>query len=365
MKNQDISTENGKSGINFQSVGQTIDFLNKKLNINLHEHLENKSLSEEERYLKVRFDILRALLTSWKRGDPAKEFVLPPDFNVDEYLKTAHKSNAYDITANILLSNEEVEKLKKASGKKLIQELGNINEVCGLVIKHQHDISSIAGDMAEYGVDALCGAAGATVSASLIAGKVVTTAITVGFATAGVALIATAISGLVTAFIELSGADKATLGLVINETNHDITVNNWKSGFDGDKSGHLYMCHGKMVEFMEDEGVQVKRMPEAGGAYGGFYLMTKRSGAWIGVECTMKLTVGDNKIDFLSCCPYSQDNRINLKLNSGKNVWSIHDDLYDNGTDKTSVRGGGIKATAKINDKSGSPSYAVLSIEND
>lgn len=363
MKNQDISTENGKSGMTFQSVGQTIDFLNKKLNINLHEHLENKYLNEEERYAKVKFDILRALLTSWKRGDPAKEFVLPHDFNVDEYLKTARGSNTCGIVENVLLSNEEVEKLKKASGWKLVQELGNINEVCGLVIKHQHDISSIADDMVKYGVDALCGVAGAAVSAALIAGEVVTTAITVGFATAGVSLIATVVSGLVTAFIELSGADKATLGLVINETNHDITVTNWRNGFDGDESGHLYMCHGKMVEFMEDGGVQVKRMPEAGGAYGGLYLMTKRSGAWIGVECTMKLTVGNNDIDFLSCCPYSQDNRINLKLNSGKNVWSIHDDLYDNGTDNTSVSGNDIKATAKINDKSGSPSYAVLSIE--
>ena len=364
MKNENISTDNGKSDMISYDVKKTIDFINKKLSINLREHLENESLNEEERYANVRMDILRALLNSWKRGDAAKEFVLPSDFKVDEYLKTAYRDNQYSLTENILLENRKLKSLKEASRRNLVDELFSIKEVCELVIKHQDDVDSVALNMAKCGVNALCIVAGNVVSQTLINGAVVTSAIATGLVAAGVPIIAVAVSSLVTVFIELSSIDRATLGLVINETDYDATVNRWKDGFDGEESGDLYMCHGKMVEFMEDEGVQIKRKPEAGGAYGGLYLMTKRSGAWIGVECTMKLTVGSNTIDFLSCCPYSQENRVNLKLNSGKSVWKIHDELYDNGTDKISKNGNSIKATAKINDISGSPSYALLSVEN-
>lgn len=353
-----------------QKLEDRLAFLKQEIDVDLRDLLEDEDMEEDVRLRAIKYKIARGLLMAWGRGDPKEGFYLPEDFDVDSFLRTHIETDACGVTDNVMLSTAAVENLRSAKGSEIVIALYKIDEVCNMVIAHKDNFDeSVIGEMVEVGVDAFTAVGGAFVGAALSQGVKIASAVMAGILAGGVELVSLAVGALASVFIALSSAQRTCLGIVINNTAQDILVDNWIKGVDGEETGGLFMKHGKMLEFMEDDSVsgqsavQVKARPVQGGAHAGLYLMSKKSCAWIGCEGTMRLKVGQDTLDFLSSCPLSQDNRVNLQLNSDKSLSEVHDLLYDDKRDSASVSNGRISALAKVNDYGGSPSYAVVIID--
>lgn len=119
---------------------------------------------------------------------------------------------------------------------------------------------------------------------------------------------------------------KKLAGIVLNNTDHDFVV----KGFRGD-GGDLYMDHGSMVDFMQDNAdglgsdkVQIKgrAIIEPGSPdnvyYAGLYFADKNVG-FFGAEGTMifRSTKGTAAFAHQFACPYTEDNGTNIAVYTG------------------------------------------------
>lgn len=360
-------------------IASMINFFDEALNVDLRKYYANEKLNADDRINNISREIAHGILSKWPRGDHTKDFVLPNDFNVDDFIQAEFKDNTVRPLTNLLFSKEVATNLKYATDDDIKKLLTNIYTLCQNMADDAGNREKIVSDMIKCGIYAFDSHSGTVASGALKIIKFLPDLVNASIISAGVALVVLAVVVITTIFIELLLANKEGLGLVINDSDRNITVWEWKNGFDGgEDQSDLFMKHGKMVEFMQDKDepfddtakkIQVMKRNHLG-VFGGLYYMSKRDAALIGVESTMRLTIGEegssnvDKIFFLSCCPYSQDNRVNLLIDTdnSKSPKDVHDSLYDAHKQTVMVENDRIYAIARVNDYSGSPSYTILSI---
>ncbi len=276
------------------------------------------------------------------------------DFDVAMHTGRRSSTSGYGNVCNILFSKEKIETLKKASRSDIAYELNQIDEFSKYILKHKGNSAAVTTALTTIGVTALGGVVLAISPPSAVVGIAVITAV-----------------AITSCFTFLAAQEKYSLGLVINDTHKDVVVWQWEKGMDGQTSGSdLYLHHGKMLEFMNDDSsgtnVQIRCKPNENEAYAGLFFMTKRDSALVGVEATMCLRVGedipDNKVFFLSSCPYGEDNRVNLAPFKKTKMSTIHSALYANKMLECMTHTKNIVVQAKVNDFRGTPSYAIAYI---
>ncbi len=161
---------------------------------------------------------------------------------------------------------------------------------------------------------------------------------------------------------------KKLLGIVINDTDEELNVKDWRNGLSGADNSDLYMEHGKMDSFMVDHEnglsspeVQVRARIDFGDqdpenfAFAGIYFADRNVGLR-GAEGVMVFTskTSSKRIATMFACPYTKDNGTNMDIiGSGESAKSVFRSLYD-GREKTMSRTkDGLYLQSSVNDTRG------------
>lgn len=282
-----------------------------------------------------------------------------------ETTQNASANNTCGEIRNLQYPRSDLGLFIHARDQGIVDAIDAVNTARELIARHPSLPDAVASDLLQEHMTAVSAKGGNMVVESLQAGATLPAAVRAGVGASDILEFVNMIAEL---FKKLMEDEKKCIGLIVNDTDHDIEVTNWKLGFDDeDPSSGLYLPHGRMEEFMHDNtvspAVQIKKR-SGGYAYCGLYLMTKRDCALVGAECTMRLTLkgGGPVIDYLSCCPYTQDNRVNLAVNSSAALSEVHETLYRDKQKEVVKTAGTITATARVNSYTGSPSYCILSL---
>jgi len=156
---------------------------------------------------------------------------------------------------------------------------------------------------------------------------------------------------------------KNVLGVVVNETEKDLIVKNYKKPKE-----EIYMESGKIKNFMQDQEslsspeVQIKGGyidtddPKESFYFGGVYFAEKKAGFY-GAEglFVLRPREGGARIAVMFACPYSANNGINMKVlkDSDTKLQAVYAELYESRKVNYTYDKNGIKLQSRINDKRG------------
>ena len=192
-----------------------------------------------------------------------------------------------------------------------------------------------------------------------------------GMKTAVAAVVVVLVALLLYLFLE---NPKKILAFVVNETDHDFIVKNWKK--DG---GDLHMEHGHMADFMEDNQfgdlsapkVQIQRMVDFGDedpesfVFAGVYFANKNFGM-LGAEGIMRFTSLDGSLCFahMFAVPYFKDNGTNIGIQktTTADLAKLFRTMYDARVTRKDFVDGGYRLTSTVNDPRGGVVAAIASI---
>lgn len=360
----------------------------KALGVNVQSILSDERLSDAAKRQTVFETVLTAALSRVKRGDPSKEFALAPDFDIAKYVaaqSASVASSGCSAVPNLYFLQSDAAELKTLTGGELSKKVQAIYEMAGQMLSIGDDENGLAELL--IGIGGL--AIGVSGAVAAIAGLVLTIAsggslavVTVPVAVAG--LIATGI-GLVMSFATivftlLSMPNRDFDGILINDTNSDISIPSWDSDIgESNKSAGIYMQHGSITGLMADQdennhnALRRGRMPKRQmqdnviGCSVGLYTFQKTRSTY-GTEGILRLSCGGKTIDLFSACPMSNDNRNMMSDAYAKDKIGDADvDLYKawekqqkNGS--VTVESGSYTMLCTVNDVKNSPAYGVASI---
>jgi len=295
--------------------------LGEELGVDLYALLTSDE-PEQERIRKARRALVAAI---FERADRQglTELQLPPD----QLTATLDLASEMEVSPNWAYTEKDLPYLMKLEGQELMDHVVDLQKRLERASLTK-DIAALAatlvgGGILSVGVPAVIAAVraligGATIRAAAIAGIRAVSMATVVVAVALVLL------GLIAWLIFEN--PKKLAGIVLNNTDHDFVV----KGFRGE-GGDLYMDHGSMVDFMQDNAdglgsdkVQIKgrAIIEPGSPdnvyYAGLYFADKNVG-FFGAEGTMifRATKGDAAFAHQFACPYSEDNGTNIAVYKG------------------------------------------------
>lgn len=192
-----------------------------------------------------------------------------------------------------------------------------------------------------------------------------------GMKTAITAVVIVLVALLLYLFLE---NPKKILAFVVNETDHDFVVKNWKTG-----NGDLHMEHGHMADFMEDNQfgdlsapkVQIQRMVDFGDGdpesfvFAGVYFANKNFGM-LGAEGIMRFTSLDKSVCFahMFAVPYFKDNGTNIGLQASQSadLSKLFRQMYNSRQTRKDIVEGGYRLTSTVNDPRGGVVAAIASI---
>lgn len=218
------------------------------------------------------------------------------------------------------------------------------------------------------------------------AGAVFRTALVTGVKAMGSVSVVVGVAALIIAEILLYlmlNNKKQFLGLMFNNTDLNLVVDDWRSGTGGSNKGDLFLNTGSMNSFMEQHeneyldspliqiGARMIVEPDDPNSddnmiLGGLYFAEKNFGLY-GTEGAMVLH--DRKKDFprfglLFACPYTMDNGVNVTIDSTKrSAKQVFESLYGSrGLDKK-ISNNGYIFTAKANSTSGGEAMSIATLD--
>ena len=287
----------------------------------------------------------------------------PADWEGDSFAAAA-----VEVEPNIVVSVKEARRLESLQGEPVKTYMYDLTERMEQMAK-----ASTPEDLARQLVSAGLLSVGTSMAVGTIkalrAGQILLTAIRVGIVGIGMN---TAVGTIVVLLIGLLlwlllENPKKMLGLVLNDTDANLVVDNWRSGVDGGTGSNLFVKHGHMQSFMADyEGGNLNKVIQINArayfgpddpdnaVYGGIYFANKNAG-FRGAEGTMVFTSANLPTRFAHCfaVPYTKDNGTNMAVNMGGSAESINQQLYDSRKVRVSFTAAGHRMTATVNDPRG------------
>lgn len=166
---------------------------------------------------------------------------------------------------------------------------------------------------------------------------------------------------------------KKVLGLLLNDTEENFVVKNWR-----DAGGDLFMQHGQMVNFMQDNEdglqsptVQLKQKLSFGPSdpdnvvFAGLYFADRNIG-FRGSEGVMVFssTTSDLMFAHMFASPYVNDNGTNMRYLNQRptNLEGLYRELYDSRQVRVDLTSNGYRFTSTVNDPRGGIVSCIASV---
>lgn len=348
-------------------------FFKKTLNVNPRDYFigYNDDISfEKGRFFK---DVLYKTLSNYLKADNS---IISADFNLDEYMAGISDDDAEKIPI-IVFDRNKINDIYNARGeeiKKWMQE--NLKNFSDKVIESHESTSTktLAGIMAGSSVISISGvcckalthtygAYGAMAPVMMegtfsVAEEVKCIFATLSSSPVVVAVIAAAVA-IGTAILMVATLDRKLVGLIVNDTNYDISVED------------IYMKHGISTAYPDDPVYKsvIPAKKRENEVYASFFVIEKDFGFY-GTECTLRLKTYPDKDSFylLTANPLSEESRINLVLKNdiskigGHRYTSseMHDELYSSGSTQIYSTYKMFDISGNLNSAHGENAYAAI-----
>lgn len=358
--------------------------LNRSLGINLEEIINDPQLNDDQKFNAIYGKVLTALLNKWINNDTSGQLGLPEGFNVDEFVKqqvaTVTETKIQPI-ANIMLMPDYVKELKTAKGPMVTTVVNNLfNLTTAIAQNERFDVKSIAVLMVECGALAISITGAIAATAALVAAipatplLAPTMAAAAGLVAAGAGVVSSFVSLLITIFTSPNIMERSFFGTVLNDTDDDLLIPNWKADQAKKKMAGIYCRHGKVTNLMIDksgtnQGAIVGKRSLIEDKYYcncGLYLVERNKG-FTGTESLFRFDLNNSKFDVYSVCPVKADNGLDVSFSyvnkdmydattAIANEWSKHKYLVHE------AKGNGFKVTTSLNDARHSPTYGIVCV---
>ena len=170
--------------------------------------------------------------------------------------------------------------------------------------------------------------------------------------------------------------------MVINNTADHFVVKDWQKGTDGAKNGDLFMQHGQMVDFMQDNEnerldspkIQLRGKMSFGpddpdnAVFAGIYFGDRNFGLR-GAEGVMIFTSTTSSLRFahMFAVPYFNDNRTNIRLITQDvgDIEALYREMYNSAQVSVDRKEGGYHLRSSVNDPRGGVVGCIAAISRE
>lgn len=363
-----------------QFAEQVIDNLHASFGVDLKPIFTDTTLSTGRKARRARAVLLEAILNEADRSGLHQEFVVGTDADFDEnaYLSQLLDEDA-EIEPNVSMTQSDADFVMAQTGKDIHTYLFTLTKrlenMSNAKTAGQLALELSVGGLISVGVPMAVGAVKA-----LRAGMTVLNAIRAGITSIGMKTAIGAVVVILVGFLLYLFLDnpKKILGMVINNTDEHLVVTDWQKGVDGAKAGHLYMSHGHMANFMQDneEGLQSPQIQIRARAFfgekdadnvifGGIYFADRNFGLR-GAEGVMVFSSKTSSLCFAHqfACPYFEDNGTNMRLINGAvpDLETLNNEMYNSRKVQVDFSDGGYRFRSGVNDARGGVVACIGSI---
>lgn len=371
MQLTDLSNKTPK-----QVATEIIESLEQHWSIDLKTIISNEAISEADRIKRLRAKILEAALADIDEFD-ADSGKAPRAGQHDTLTESVLRGDAIEIEPNFSVTEHNYNIICGYRGADVYNYVFNLSKRLEAMSKAQTPgqlaIETIGAGLISVGT----AWAKLTWTAWRTGGQTLLQACRTGVTQLGLKTAITVVVIVLTAVITYLLIDnpKKILGVVFNNTDDHLVVNNWKNS-----GGDLYMEHGVMVNFMEDHAdgdldsplIQIRKRYffEAGDPdnciFAGIYFGDRNVGLR-GSEGVMLFSSYGNdniKIAHQFAVPYTNDNGTNMrKINGPVDLPSLFRELYDGRNTRVDINDGGYRLLSTVNDPRGGVVGLIAAIQ--
>ena len=285
-----------------------------------------------------------------------------------------------EVEPNFVMSAQNFAMVRDYQGQQLSNYITHLSQRFEIMSKAKTP-GELALEIFYSGLIAVGTAMAAGTIAALVAGQALLAAITVGVTgigikTAVVVVVIVLAAILLYLFLE---NPKKILGLLFNDTDHDLEVRDWRRGVDGAKAGDLFMAFGHMANFPEDHAtgsldsplVQLRKRAFFGpgdpdnAVFGAFFFANRNFGLR-GSEGVMVLSsrTTNERYALLFACPYFEDNGTAVRIYGGGSPppWVLYDQMYRQRSVRAGMNSGDVRMVSTINHPRGGVVFLLASL---
>jgi len=353
-------------------ASQICSRLRETFGVDLEAIYTSQGLSDRQKLSRARSALLESILTR-AYNEALPDFLAGAPIDSDPNL-AAFIDEDIDIEPNIALSENDAVYLIALQGDEVKTYLFNLTKRFENMAESK-TVGTLIAEMVGGGIISVgVPAAVATVKA-LKAGETLLAAMKTGITSLGMKTVIAAVVVVLAALLLYLFLEnpKKILGMVINNTSENFVVNGWESD-----NGDLFMQHGHMVDFMQDneDGLQSPKVQLKGKldfgpgdednvVFAGIYFADRNFGLR-GSEGIMVFTSKTSSLKFahMFAVPYVNDNGANMKYISGSpgNLETLYRELYDTRKVRVAFVSNSYSFTATVNDARGGVVGCIASI---
>lgn len=290
-------------------------------------------------------------------------------------------TDAQNIIPTILVDKKNLASIRGYEGDQLSEYVKSVVNKLALINEGEKP-EIVVLEILGAGLVGFGGAFAYGVIKGLVLKKILKEAVLMGVKAAGgvaavVGVVAVIVLELLIYF--LHGNKKDFVGIIFNNSDENLVVDEWREGVDGADKGGLYMAHGYATGFMEvhldgelsKPAVQLPSRALVGGEEdtlinGGIYSASKNFGlrGSEGVFVLHPLANPLPRIAVLFECPYFEDNGVNVAIDATvKSAKTYYDELDGSrGIDK-SASGQGLELRARVGHPRGGDALGIAVLD--
>lgn len=344
------------------------------LGVDLLPILQDESLSFAARRRRATVALVDALASRAAQSADAAEW--QDEGNSAAFLRA--DAETVDVEPNIVVSEANAKTLEGFQGTQIYDYMYSLTKrmenMANTTSEGELALQIVGGGMISIGVPMAVGTIRAYRAGQTLLAAVRTGIRSIGMKTAIVTITFVLVAFLLWLILE---NPKQMLGMVLNDTDNNLEVTNWRQGISGGSGSNLYMKHGTMEAFPADyengnlnKVIQINARAYFGpddpdnAVYAGIYFANKNAGL-LGAEGTMIFSSNNGSLQFAHefAVPYSNDNGVNIALYDGSvSIQTLNDTLYDTRQVRVVKSQGGFSMTATANDARGGVVASISSI---
>lgn len=360
------------AGLSYREFGlQVTSRLNEKYGLRLEHVIDNHALTIQQKHQLIVKQLLFAVFEEFDRHCQHEGIVYASTRHDRKILDALAADDDIELEPNISYTEHNANIIRDYTGQQVKDYLFTLTKrfegMANAKTPGQLAIEIVSGGLVSVGVAMAVGTIKAWRAGAALLAAVRTGITSVGMKTA-VGVVVFVLAALL--LYLLLDNPKKILGLIINNTDQNWVVKNWRNGVGGNNDGDLFMQHGHMENFPEDHEtgdldsplVQLRQRfffgpndPE-NTVFGGIYFADRNFG-FRGSEGVMLLSSGSTTkiIAHQFAVPYVNDNGTNMRVlqTRPESLPDLFREMYDGRKVRVDVTESGFRLTSTVNDPRG------------
>jgi len=345
-----------------------IDRLNERYDLRLDDIILNHALTTAQKKKLLTTQLLEVLWADLDAHDVSAGIEYEPTAH-DNQLLTALAATNVELEPNITLTEHNANIIRGYQGDDVYNYLFTLTKrfenMAAAKTPGQLAIEIVSGSLVSVGVAMTVGTIKAWRAGAALLAAVKTGVTSIGMKTAIGVVVFVLVALLLFLLLE---NPKKILGLIINDSDEDFVVTDWRKGVDGGKGGNLYLEHGYMESFPEDHEnenldsplVQIRKRFYFGPndpdntVCAGIYFGDRNFG-FRGVEGIMVFSskTTNTSVAHMFAVPYTNDNGTNMRLLTSKpapdTLPTLFREMYNARKVRVDMTTGGYRLTSTVN----------------